>query len=354
MSRALPLCLLATSVGCSGPVDAPAERVRMQPPLSEPWTACEAREPSRCSSIEPDALDELPADGALVRARLAVGAVIEDDEGRSIGVPKIAIYEDGTVRRTPILRDARFLATPPRGLVVARLHPDTLARVRAEIAAIRAEDMRAFEHTDVELGPGEADLFSFPKGTACMPRPSSRTRCGPASLATLRATFSAVLETTERKWREARAGTVSLGRPLTVSGQWPLDHALAKDGFLEAGEVERRLVAGGELFRLSDGDFVRVEASTRFDDQTHVYITRVSPVVLNDEPLASELLANAGRYVASRGEWLGIPLDERRFVEMKERELAIVPASEDAPERVFELFAVEQLDLTNDGLIAVP
>lgn len=187
-----------------------------------------------------------------------------------------------------------------------------------------------------------------------MPRPRAETRCGADSLASVRALVVAALEATEEKWRDARAGTVSLGRPLAVSGRWPLDEALAKDGFLDAGEEERRLVARGELYRLSAGDWVRVEASTRTDGETYVYVARVSPVVLRDAALVDRLLANAGRYVASRGEWLGIPLEGDRFVEMKNHEIAIVPATADAPERAYELYAVEQLDLTNDGPIALP
>jgi hypothetical protein len=88
-----------------------------------------------------------------------------------------------------------------------------------------------------------------------------------------------------------------------------------------SGRAEERAVEGGStftssewsaigkggLFRLRNGDLVQVNLAMSDSKQgTYVHLTRMATVQLGEDvaPLRDELLANAGRYVSSNGEWL--------------------------------------------------
>lgn len=87
-----------------------------------------------------------------------------------------------------------------------------------------------------------------------------------------------------------------------------------------------------------------------------LYVSRVSAITLDDAQadVRDDLLANVGRYEASKGTWLGLPLGSERFPAFKNREIAIVPASGPAPERLYSLKAIETFDLESEPPIALP
>lgn len=347
------LLAAAAVAACSTDVEDASE-----PPPDDrgPAPLCIAASNSVCAGALGTTLEDPPREGAILWAKAP-----PDTAGASLAAAKLAVDPDGTLRRTPVLRNFAALVTPPRGLVRARIAEASLARLRADVEAARSNpevNARAF------FGPrpssqdlSGANVLELGAGSACflpLDRPSSS--CVPDAVRRLHADVAALLEASERLWRDARSGTVSLSAEIVPRGRWPLAEDVS-DGTLALTQEEWSRVGATGVFRLDGGDFVYVHfATANTDGGELLYVSRVSAVTL-DESLADvrgELLANVGRYEDSQGAWLGVPLEVDRFLSFKNREIAIVPASAAGPERLYALRAIETFDLEAEPPIVLP
>lgn len=343
----------ATALACSA-------KIEDQPgggpdTATSPAPLCVARDADLCEDARHATPDEPPREGAILWAQATSGTA-----GGSADVPKLAIYPDGTLRRTPIIRNLASLLTPPRGLVRARLAPASLARLRADVDAASA-DPGANAHAFVapnasKLTGDDANVFVFGAGTACFRRLDDRSAsCVPDAIRRLQADVAALLDASEQLWRDARSGTVSLSVPLEAKGRWPLAQEVT-DGVLQLTREEWSRVGQTGLYRLDGGEFFYVNFAMDNDGGELLYVSRMSAITLDDAQadVRGDLLANIGRYEASKGAWLGLPLGPDRFPAFKNREIAIVPASGAAPEQLYALKAIETFDLEGEAPIALP
>lgn len=362
LSLSVALWCMLGAAACSGKSVGADQPTAIQPnpgTHAEPAPQCEARDPvPSCESLRTEAPDPLPRDGAVAWGQVAVVPAA----GHASSTPQIAIYEDGTFRRTPVYRNLAYALFPPRGLMTGHVANASLARLRADVAAIADADVRGY------FGPGEQlagdstsiEVLGIRGSAACFHSVADlRSSCMPATLAQLRVDLASLAGAAEERWRDQLVGSVSLGAiEMKVDGDWPLADDRAVDGSTNLSVAEWNEVGGTGLYRLRSGDFVQVNfaASAPSEGFYLVYCTRMSAVVLDDSQasLRAELLENLGRYEASKGTWLGVELGADRFPRFKNRELAIIPATATAPERIQYLYAIERLDLSADGEIAIP
>ena len=250
--------------------------------------------------------------------------------------PKLAVYEDGTLRRNTVLRNLVFAATPPRGLVVAKVSAASVARLRADVAALTAADLKGFFGPNEQPSAADSflDVIEVGGASGCshgLGDPAST--CRTAAYSRVELDLVGLAGASEAAWRAAQAGTVSLGAEMKVAGDWPLADDGSGDGTMTLSSSQWQsvqAVGSDGLYRMPNGDFLQINVSTEDGNgNTLVYTTRMSAVVLGDDvaALRDELVANADRYEASRGEWLGIELGADRFPAFKYRELAVLPAS---------------------------
>jgi|GEM_PF-2224782 len=306
-------------------------------------SSCTARNVSECPASAEPAVGDPPSSGAVLY--FSQPMLMEPTK-------RVAVYEDGTVRRTPV---KRWLSVPaPRGQIVATLAPSDFARLRDVAGAITVADTRAYFERGVSSADADfASVLDVRSGRSCFLLHADRA-CVPSSLDRVRAASNALLEATERKWRDAQIGTVSIGDELRVAGKWPLTDAVEKDGMRRLDAAQHGALGGGALFALDGGDFVRVDAVVRSGPDYDVYLTRVRAASLDagDSALRDELFATAGKFRATDGVWLGLELDAARFPRFKNRELLVL-RDEGAAPRVFTLYAIEQLDVRGDGPLVV-
>lgn len=351
----LALLAGAGAVACAAKIEEPSEQPTDDPARS-PAPLCVATSADRCAAALDTTPDEPPRDGAILWAKAP-----PDTAGATLAAAKLAVYPDGTLRRTPVIRNLGVLVMPPRGLVRARIASASLAQLRADVEAAAADpqaNVHAFFAPDAP--PHEiagANVLDLGVGSACFLRPDHpSSSCVPPPVRRVHADVAALLEASERLWRDARSGTVSLAVEVTPRGRWPLAQDVT-DGTLELTREEWSRVGGTGLFRLDGGDLLYVNLATaKSDGGELVYVTRVSAIALDDAlaDIRGELLANVGRYEASKGTWLGVPLGVDRFPAFKNREIAIVPASDAEPERLYSLKAIETFDLEGEAPIALP
>jgi hypothetical protein len=349
---------------CSGQVtgngttgDGPGPTSRPKPAV-EPL--CTVHDGMTCAFLTRHTLDEPPHEQAIVWGQVSTVAV----PSQQSNTPKLAVYEDGTLRRNTVLRNLAFDTTPPRGLVVAKVAASSLARLRADVAALGHADLAGF------YGPSEhpsaadsfLDVIEVGAGSGCShPAGGSHSECKTVAYARVEADLAGLAVQSEAKWRAAQAGMVSLGLPFDVAGDWPLADDGSGDGTLtltDAQLAELQAVGSGSLYRMPNGDYRQLDATVIPDGSgtALVYTTRMSAVILGDDmrALRDELLSNAGRYLTTHGEWLGVELGTDRFPAFKYRELAVIPASGTSPVRVLYLYTIEQLDLRGDGDLEIP
>ena len=321
---------------------------------------CVIASASICAANLRTSLDEPERAGAILWAQ---GPTVLSTiaSGIASGIPKLAVYADGTVRRTPVLRDAGDLFVPPRGQIVGTLAPSSLAMLSARVASMRTSDAGAYAPPGSTLGSSEGamSLVEFAGGRACFDAYSefgtNHARCASSALAAVQESAAQLFAATEAKWLAAKAGTVSLAATVDA-GAWPLADDLVKEGPTVLTKAQASLLVGGNaVFRLAGGDFVWLtRGATDANGDVHVSLHRMSAFVADDAGLRAELVANADRYVTSKGEWLGIPLDQDRFAACKGREIAIVPATDAAPEQLYWFKVLEHFDLRADGTITIP
>ncbi|MDB4935804.1 MAG: hypothetical protein JWP87_2776 [Labilithrix sp.] len=355
--RSFFLCFLAVAA-CSGHVQGSGEPDdgSLAHPSVQPLQ-CVARDSAICGDLQRKYDDEPPRTGALVWAQLSIGATAPD---RAATTPQVALYEDGTLRRSPVIRNLTFSVTPPRGLLLAKVAASSLAKVRADVDALAEADFRAFFSPDEQPAreSSEAyDILDVGTSSACLHAlADSRSSCKSAAIGQLQADLGALAAAAELRWREAQVGTVSLGAPMTVDGEWPLADERAVEGGSTFTQTDWQTIGTTGLFRLHSGDYVEVNLATSDGKGgMYVYLTRMAAVPLGDDvaPLRDELLANAGRYVTSKGEWLGVQLAADRFPAFKNHEVAVVSSKTTGPAQVFYLYVIEQLDLRREGEIAL-
>ncbi len=351
------LVLLAAggAVACAAKIDEPSERPTGEP-AATPAPLCIATSAARCAAALDPTADEPPRDGAILWAKAP-----PDTAGATLAAARLAVYPDGTLRRTPVIRNLDALVMPPRGLVRARIASASLAQLRADVEAAASDprtNMHAFFAPDAP--PHEiagANVLDLGVGSACFLRPDHpSSSCVPAALGRVHADVAALLDASERLWRDARSGTVSLAAEVTPQGRWPLAQDVT-DGTLDLTREEWSRVGRTGLFRLDGGDLLYVNLATaKADGGELVYVSRVSAITLDDAQadVRDDLLANVGRYEASKGTWLGVPLGADRFPAFKNREIAIVPATDTEPERLYSLKAIETFDLEGEAPIALP
>jgi hypothetical protein len=345
-TRLLPLSFCVLAIGCVTAGDAPGPPGYLGPTPSAPASApqCLAQAPSACDGALATTLDEPSRQGAILWAQAAAGS-----SARSAGVPKVAVYADGTLERTPILRNADFFVTPPRGVVRARLSASALAALRVDLDAASSLDAHAFFAPDASgASDPEAVVLETATGRSCfrgLADPSSV--CTPPALTRLNADAVALLDASETLWREARAGTVSLAGEAAVRGTWPLSDGLAQEGENALTTEQWSRVGALGLYRLTSGDVADVSDAQPTASGVSVYVTRREAVTVDAslDDLAAALLDDVGGYASSRGVWLGVPLDESRFPAFKNHEIAVVRG------RAYWLVAIEHFDLRADGAL---
>jgi hypothetical protein len=324
--------------------------------------ACVARDNAVCKDLTRTTNDEPPRTGALVWAQLHVGATAPD---RAPTTPKVAVYDDGTMRRTPVLRNLTYTSTPPRGLLLAKVAAASVTQLRADVTALAESDFHGFfapnetlpSKTDVNGFLSEPfDIVDVGGNTACMHTGAEpRSACKSPALTRLQTDLGALAAAAEVRWRDAQTGTVSLGAPMKVDGDWPLADERAVEGGSTFSPSEWSAIGTTGFYRLHNGDFVKVNFATSDGMRgTYVYLTRMAAVKLGDEAAAlrDELLLNVDRYATSKGEWLGIELAADRFPAFKNREVALVSSA--AGTQPYYLYAIEQLDVRREGEIALP
>jgi hypothetical protein len=287
--------------------------------------------------------------GAILWAQ-GNGAVYSTFPDGTTTLPQLAVYPDGTVRRTPVLRNLGYVTRPIRGQIIATLSRAALARVVAETTVVPPE-------TAADWSQGYSFTYAAPNADVVLDIQSRRScftslsSCVPAQLQTVSHTTDALFTASEAKWRAARVGTVSLDAEVTIAGPWPLDESIVKDGLVEISDADYAKVSKPGNYRLSNGDYVSLDAAVTTKPGTmDVYLTRRSVYSLDDGDLRTQLLANQGRYSTSNGEWLGIDLGEDRFTAAKNRELAVDPTTK----KLYGFAAIEHLDLRSDGPIELP
>ena len=365
--RLLPwsVLLALAAAACSGQTtgnggttgDGPGPRSRPGPAV-EPL--CSAHDGTTCAFLTRHTLDEPPHEQAIVWGQVSTVPIALQQSN----TPKLAVYEDGTLRRNTVLRNLTFDVTPPRGMVVAKVSASSLARLRADVAALGHADLAGFYAPSEHPSAADSflDVIVVGAGSGCSHSTGEpRSACKTVPYARVEADLVGLAVTSEAAWRAAQAGTVSLGLPLEVAGDWPLADDGSGDGTLtltDAQLAEVQAVGTGSLYRMPNGDYRQLDATVTQDGSglTSVYTTRMSAVTLGDDvaPLRDELLANAGRYLTTQGAWLGIELGPDRFPAFKNRELAVLPASGTSPVRVLYLYAIEHLDLRGDGDLEIP
>jgi len=254
-------------------------------------------------------------------------------------VPKVAVYADGTLERTPILPNVDLLLTPPRGVVLGKLADSAMETLRADLAASSAADARAFFSPE-DADPGEI-VLDLPGGRACLRDVGA---CTPRSVAKLDADAIALLASSESLWREALEGTVALVDEAQPAGTWPLADERAEEGMNQLTAEEWSRVGAAGLYRLASGDYADVGTAEPVGDGFCVYVTRRRTVVTPMD-LASVLLATRGAYASSHGAELGLPLDASLFPAFKNREIALVDG------KPYWLLALPHFDLRADGAI---
>lgn len=349
------LTVLAAACGNSHAQGAPDPPTDVRPTPTQLPT-CEAQAATVCRTAIV-AMNEQPShDGAILWAKTS-GKLGLADVAEMPTVSQLAVYADGMVRRTPVLRNIGYADRPPRAQIVAVLSADALSRLRADLAALPAEAgagwLLAGVHVAQAPDPSTAlDVLDVGGFHACLDA-NDGARCAPGSLGRARAAVAPLFAATEAKWRAARVGTVSLGEETDDLGPWPLDEGIANDGLVTVPAADAAKLQGTGVFRLTGGDFVAASVLSSSGDTRKVFLVRMSAYVLDDADLRARLLAEHGRYVASNGEWLGIELAADRFPAAKNRELAIVPATGQAPARMYRLFAIEHFDLREDGPITL-
>jgi hypothetical protein len=361
--RALILLAAAAStvaVACSTEVVGTAEPEPVAPPVVQPL-ACVPRDATLCDGLELETSDAPARDGAIAWAQVVTPPTAE---GRAGGTPKVALYEDGTLRRTSFVRNLTYYLTPPRGLALATVAPSSMARVRADVAAIEGSDLRAFFGPTEDVTrdhSGLIDLISVPRGRACLHAGAgdARSSCAAAAVTRLRDDLSALAAAAEVKWRDAQSGTVSIDAlDVTVEGRWPLADDRAFEGSGRLTNAEWSSVGRTGLYQLTNGGYVQIQYAA--EDAQGGYVTvfssRMTAVTLGDDlaSLRAELLANGGRYALTHGEWLGIPLGADLFPTFKNRDLVIIPGTGGAPARLRWLYPIETLDLRAEGDLALP
>lgn len=318
---------------------------------------CGTRDTSVCA-LPQTAADEPTHDGAFVWAQVTVAT-----KASLLGVtntPRIALYQDGTLRRSAPIRNAMFLFMPPRALLVATVDPVTTTRLDAEVQYVTDSDMLGFFNPSESVAPGSdsVDVIDLRGRTACFHGLiDARPTCAPSTLAQLDLDLAALASAAEDKWRAATTGSVSLGPEATVTGNFPLPDARAVEGISKFSRAEWATVGKVGLYRLASGDLVQVNSATDFGQgDITVQMTHLSTITLGDDvaPLRAELVDNKDRYADSKGTWLGVELGQDRFPAFKNRDLALVPASGDAPASLRWLLVLEHLDLRDDGAITLP
>ena len=360
----LPGALLfaAFAAACSGQVtgngvDTAPPRPR---PGATPQAICAARDGATCAFLTRHTLDEPPHEQAVVWGQVSTVPVAIDQTN----TPKLAIYEDGTLRRNTVLRNLVFAAIPPRGLVVGKVSATSLARLRADVAALGSADLKGFFAPSEQPSAKDSflDVIEVGAGSGCSHGPTDlASSCRTAAYSRVELDLVGLANASEQTWRAAQAGTVSLGAEMKVAGDWPLPDDGSGDGTmtLSRSQWDSVLTVGGTdgLYRMPNGDFLQVNVSTEDGNgNTLVYTTRMSTVMLGDDmaALRDELVANADRYEATQGAWLGVELGADRFPAFKHRELAVLPASATTPMTVRYLFTIEHLDLRGDGDLEIP
>lgn len=363
--RPLLLALLSatTTIGalaCSSSAVGTAETKPTKPPTAAPLV-CAARDPSICGGLERITADSPSRVNAIAWAQVETAPTAP---GRAGDAPKIALYEDGTLGRTSVLRNLTYFLTPPRGLVVANVAPASIARIRADVAAVTREDLQGFFGPDEQVsrdGTGSRDLLHVPNGSACFNTHAESSACATAAVLRLRDDMNALAAAAEVKWRDAQVGTVSIGVfDVQVRGDWPLAEERAVEGSSTLSRTEWNRVGGTGLFRLQSGGYVEIDFVSEDKGVEGGPVTVFSsrqtavPLVGDLAGLRAELLANEGRYHLTHGAWLGVELGEDRFPAFKNRDYVVLPATGGAPASLRSLYAIERLDLRASGAVSLP
>ena len=365
--RLLPATLLVGLVGlgaaaCSGQVTGTGGDPGLPPtarPGPTPAAACTVHDGASCAFLTRHTLDEPSHDQAIVWGQVSTVPVAIDQTN----TPKLAVYEDGTLRRNTVLRNLVFAVTPPRGIVVAKVSAASVARLRADVAALTAADLKGFFGPNEQPSAADSflDVIEVGGGSGCSHGlTDAASACRTAAYSRVELDLVGLASASEATWRAAQAGTVSLGAEMKVAGDWPLADDGSGDGTMTLSSSQWQsvqAVGSDGLYHMPNGDFLQVNVSSSDENgNTLVYTTRMSAVVLGDDvaALRDELVANADRYEASRGEWLGIELGADRFPAFKHRELAVLPASGVGPVTVRYLYTIEHLDLRGDGELEIP
>jgi hypothetical protein len=362
--RLLPTTLLFAlgAAACAGQVTGTGGDPGAPPtarPSPTPEAACSVHGGASCAFLTRHTLDEPSHDQAIVWGQVGTSQVAVDQAN----APKLAVYEDGTLRRNTVQRNLVFAAIPPRGLLVSKVSAASLARLRADVAALNAADLKGFFAPNEQPSAADSflDVIEVAGGSGCshgLADPGSA--CRTAAYSRVELDLVGLASTSELAWRAAQAGTVSLGAEMKVAGDWPLADDGSGDGTMTLSSSQWQsvqAVGGDGLYRMPNGDFLQVNISTSDESgNTTVYTTRMSAVVLGDDmaALRDELVTNVDRYEASRGEWLGVELGTDRFPAFKNRELAVLPASGATPVSVRYLYTIEHLDVRGDGDLEIP
>jgi hypothetical protein len=341
----------------TGPDDPGAPPTARPTPVPAP--ECTVHDGTTCAFLTRHTLDEPPHDQAIVWSQVSAIPAATDPTN----TPKLAVYEDGTLRRNTVLRNLVFAAIPPRGLITGTVSAASLARLRADVAALNADDFKGFFAPDERPSAADSllDVIEVGGASGCshgINAPASS--CRTAAYSRVELDLVALAAASEASWRAALAGTVSLGAEMKVAGDWPLADDGSGDGAMTLSPAQWQsvqAVGSDGLYRMPNGDFLQVDVSSSDGfGNTAVYTTRMSAVVLGDDlaALRDELVANEDRYETSIGAWLGVELGADRFPAFKHRELAVLPASGESGVTVRYLYAIEHLDLRGDGDLVIP